>query len=236
MDATPVHCAMEGHSHLYSALVPGSSEARVLHDIMPRDAPLTESREALVRTKLAGRNILLDNPESRRLPKRRRGRPRIPLPKPTDAVVVRAVSEAEPGLRLQDVLGLHRLWAGYMRDVRTASPAAERAQAMLHADYHGAYVRVVQSRVPSRVGLGGVVVQETLRTLVLVRDTAVGGGDKRGYAIVPKAGTVFEVELEMQPGVRESVVRWQLFGDQLVVQSAHRTSRKFKTHASVAMY
>lgn len=61
----------------------------------------------------------------------------------------------------------------------------------------GLHVRVVESTDPSRVGIEGEVVRETMRTLVL--DTGRAGSDSdsdaSGVKQIPKRGTTFEFRL-----------------------------------------
>lgn len=52
----------------------------------------------------------------------------------------------------------------------------------------GLHVRVVESTDPTRVGIEGRVVRETMRTLVIRDDS--------GERVVPKAGSTFEFRLD----------------------------------------
>ncbi|MXR20276.1 ribonuclease P protein component 1 [Halobacterium bonnevillei] len=67
----------------------------------------------------------------------------------------------------------------------------------------GLHVRVVESTDPSRVGIEGEVVRETMRTLVL--DTGRGGSDSdsdvSGVKQIPKRGTTFEFRLTDEAAV-----------------------------------
>lgn len=61
----------------------------------------------------------------------------------------------------------------------------------------GLHARVVESTDPSRVGIEGRVVRETMRTLVFETDPGVSDsdGDGSGVKQVPKRGTTFEFRL-----------------------------------------
>lgn len=118
---------------------------------------------------------------------------------------------------------------------------ASLENALLRADYHGAHLRVVQSKCPSLVGKSGIVVQETLNTVVMMQcDNRALGTSRVCFQfllielslVVPKAGSVFECELGAGLG---SPLRWQLFGDQLRQHSGLRSSKKFKSRNTVSM-
>ncbi len=222
---------MAEHSHLYGKLLDGPS-ADVLQLLSPDDTPLTPERAALMRAKIGTRHVLLDNPEARRLSARAR---KPQAARSRTRLLTRSVAEATPALRTEDVLPLHRQWCAYMRDLRAAVPLPQWPTALLRADYHGALLRVVQARCPSRVGVVGVVVQETQQTFVLLRDAGARPCARSAFAIVPKRGTVFETHFEAHPGVSQSAISWQLCGDQLVAHAALRVTRKYKAHSSVAM-
>lgn len=117
---------------------------------------------------------------------------------------------------------------------------ANLENALLRADYHGAYLRIVQTKCPSLIGKCGIVVQETLNTFVMMQcDSKPLGTVTRPHClmssfaslVVPKAGCVFECALA---GVG-TPLRWQLFGDQLRQHSGLRSSKKFKSRNTVSM-
>lgn len=115
--------------------------------------------------------------------------------------------------------------------------------ALVRADYHGAFLRVVQSKCPLWVGKAGIVVQESMNMFMVVEPSkshitrkALGrlllslGGlliDRPSLGI-PKAGTVFSCQVE-------GLLTWHLFGDQLRQTSGLRSSKKFKSKNSVAL-
>ena len=85
---------------------------------------------------------------------------------------------------------LHNLWIGYIQEVlfgegggisrtlsggntraekgKAAMAGQELAAKVMGADLHGAEIKVVRSRCPSRVGLSGIVIKETKMTFEVV--------------------------------------------------------------------
>lgn len=103
--------------------------------------------------------------------------------------------------------------------------------ALLRADYHGAYLRVVQSKCPSFVGKAGLVLQETMQTFILLEPSS-------RHIIIPKVGSVLACEITLSTSLTSSIggiLRWQLFGDQLRQHSGLRSSKKFKSKFSVTL-
>jgi ribonuclease P protein subunit POP4 len=100
--------------------------------------------------------------------------------------------------------------------------------ALVRADYHGAFLRVVQSKCPSLVGKNGLVVQETLNTFVLIQS------DNRSV-VIPKTGSIFECRLNQPSQSGHKDLEWLLFGDQLRQHSGLRASKKFKPKPSVTL-
>lgn len=96
---------------------------------------------------------------------------------------------------------------------------------MARADYHGSFLRVVQAKCPSTVGISGIVVQETMNTFVIMKNNNTP-------VVIPKGGSVFSCSLETQ---NSSPIEWHLFGDQLKQQSGIRSSKKFKSKPSVTL-
>jgi len=88
---------------------------------------------------------------------------------------------------------------------------------LLRLDWHGASITVHQSAAPERVGVHGIVIQETEQTFKIVSP------DSR-LRVLPKLSTVFTVDLSDD---------WVLVlcGDALRVRSAERSVRKPKRKA-----
>jgi RNase P/RNase MRP subunit p29 len=119
--------------------------------------------------------------------------------------------------RWEVFLPLHKLWLGYVTGLLegcgskgggsggggggglsegSAAAAAAWAQAerrLEGVDLHGAEVRVDACSSPSRVGVNGIVVRDTARTLQLISKSGPGGRD--AMVAVPKRGALFSLEV-----------------------------------------
>ncbi|RDA84337.1 hypothetical protein CP532_4944 [Ophiocordyceps camponoti-leonardi (nom. inval.)] len=122
---------------------------------------------------------------------------------------------------------LHHLWLGYMRetlggDLYTGGPAA--AAKLASAEFHGALVEVVRSGCPSRVGIKGIVVHDRKFVMEIVTE-------KGRLKMVPKEGTTFRCVVPPEQATeKQSSFAFEVLGDQLMIKSADRANRKFKTH------
>lgn len=134
---------------------------------------------------------------------------------------------------------LNKLWTGYAReilgaDVFVGGPNA--AAKLASAEFHGANVEVVRSRCPSRVGIVGIVLRDRKFVMEVITK-------KRGVKVVPKEGTVFRFAVEVpceakleESDDKEAAQRlaqpfiFDMLGDQMMVKSADRANRKFKSH------
>ncbi|KAJ8660516.1 hypothetical protein O0I10_003562 [Lichtheimia ornata] len=116
---------------------------------------------------------------------------------------------------------LHQLWLGYIKELYNQGhdPLVFR-QKLLKADYHGAIFEVIKSTNPSMVGVRGIVVQETQNLFNMITNT-------NQLKRIPKAGTVFSLELPM------CNVRLTIYGQQLLVRSAERAAKKFKPKPTI---
>lgn len=94
------------------------------------------------------------------------------------------------------------------------------AEKFAKADYHGAYIKVVQSRCPSLVGLEGLVIQETEGTFRLMcKDNKL--------RTVPKGHTVFALQH------RSKIVT--IYGNHICFRASERAARKFKMMPTVEL-
>jgi ribonuclease P protein subunit POP4 len=92
------------------------------------------------------------------------------------------------------------------------------AAKLVKAELTGAQLDVVQSSQPQLVGLSGIVVQETMKTVKI----AVPTGSIKS---VPKAGCVF--------GLRVCGRAVRIFGTHMCLRPAERAVRKFKGKATI---
>lgn len=114
-----------------------------------------------------------------------------------------------------------------MRRLISVTQKGNLEHSLIKADYHGAFVRVIQSKCPAFVGTSGIILQETMNTFVLVRPN-----QEKPVVTIPKKGSVFSCSLIKDDG---QTLDWHLFGDQLCQHSGFRSSKKFKSKASVSL-
>jgi RNase P/RNase MRP subunit p29 len=124
------------------------------------------------------------------------------------------------GRRYKDFLPIHSLWLQYMAAVLSKyGPTASLEQVgakVLKADWHGAFVTVLQSATPSQVGHAGIVLVERRNTFLIVTK-------KSELLLLSKAGTLFAMRLN------NMVLK--LNGDGVRVRSSERAVHKFRRRA-----
>jgi len=162
---------------------------------------------------------------------------------------------------------LHTLWVGYVQETlfggagmapratggghvekgKSLMLGQELAAKIMTADLHGAEMKVVRSRCPSRVGIKGIMVKETKMTFEIVTKENMiksefdpfsiqSTANVRGIAI-PKEHSIFEVEVppklpEVPPGTEtiggvKNLV-FQIHGTNFMYRAAERGHKKFK--------
>ncbi|KAI5801449.1 Rof/RNase P-like protein [Peziza echinospora] len=162
---------------------------------------------------------------------------------------------------------LHELWLGYVQDVLfgdggmaprppVGMGSAERGKSMMagqelgakvmSADLHGAEVKIVRSRCPTRVGLKGIIVKETKMTFEVVTKEDVIKSKQpsithrtlvHNHLAIPKEHTVFQIEIPPKvPKLPEGAqtigqnrnLVFQVHGTNFMYRAAERGSKKFK--------
>ncbi|KAI9164270.1 RNase P/RNase MRP complex subunit [Blastocladiella emersonii ATCC 22665] len=124
------------------------------------------------------------------------------------------------------LLPLHQLWEQYMVDLRTstaasgAGPSDQFLAKLVKADFHGALLTVVRATCPTRIGITGIVVQETSNTFKVVTRS-------NELKSVAKEGTVFSLAVKG--------TLYTLFGNQIRYRSSERAARKFKSKPTIDM-
>ena len=114
---------------------------------------------------------------------------------------------------------LRQLWLAYAEDLLEGCTTPEMAAVRLvRADFHGATIRVVQTKTPPLLGLEGTVVQETAAVFKVVTKANV-------CKTVPKAGSIFEVQTS-----RFKVV---LFGMNICQKPSERSKKKNKVKYTI---
>ena len=104
-------------------------------------------------------------------------------------------------------------------DLNNASVCAK----VVKADFNGAQVKVVQAKNQALVGVGGIVVKETVRCLFVINP-------KNEIKNLLKQGSVFEIEL----GDGKRAVK--IWGDNIVFMGSERTKVKFKEKYNLELY
>ncbi|RPB19502.1 ribonuclease P protein subunit p29 [Terfezia boudieri ATCC MYA-4762] len=146
---------------------------------------------------------------------------------------------------------LHTLWVGYVQETlfgdagmapratggghiekgKSLMLGQELAAKIMAADLHGAEMKVVRSRCPSRVGIKGIMVKETKMTFEIVTK-------ENAIKIIPKEHSIFEVEVP--PKLPEVLTRtettgevknlvFQIHGTNFMYRAAERGHKKFKS-------
>lgn len=124
---------------------------------------------------------------------------------------------------------LNHLWSGYMREVLATSGLEGK---LLKADYHGARIKVVQTACPSMLFICGIVIKETRQTFVV-------STEKNQIKTIPKRGTIFEFELDLNASDAATSERqskpfkWEVFGEHFAYRAAERVGKKFKGRSTV---
>ncbi|KAH9854136.1 RNase P/MRP p29 subunit [Lenzites betulinus] len=161
-------------------------------------------------SRVAGRQILLENPvrESKAKKEREAKRARRALDRAQrEAGVLSKKMGQQKGfwrLRKEDTkfhlfLPLHSLWLGYMSELLSLSPqpatrpgdpavampgAAGMQSKLIKADFHGAVVTVRKSKNSCLVGLSGIVVHETENAFKVITQ-------KDQLKMIPKQNSIF---------------------------------------------
>lgn len=127
-------------------------------------------------------------------------------------------------VKYEDVLPMHQIWTDYMSETlelhkpipHINSKGWENfTQTLYKADFHGSYLHIVRSKCPSYVSKRGICIMDTRNTFKIVsKDNIV--------TTVPKRECVFEMTVKN--------VKITLFGKQLCVRPAERSTKKIKSH------
>lgn len=128
-------------------------------------------------------------------------------------------------MRYEQALPLHQLWRGYIREHLDLQEGDEVPQVhekryeefsrqLVKMDLHGAKLRVVQSKCPTLMGLGGICVMDTKNVLKLL-------GEDHRVRTVPKSECVF--------GMHVGNMEFTIFGQHLNMRPAERSVKKIKS-------
>lgn len=136
---------------------------------------------------------------------------------------------------------LHSLWLEYIREILGLNQSAAgsgRGRASHHlnpsaagpqlasADMHGALIQVVRSKCVSRVGLRGIVIQDSKFVFDVITPRNL-------VKSIPKESTAFRITVPIvaQDGLEppEPIV-FEIMGDQFQNRAPDRANKKFKMH------
>lgn len=130
-------------------------------------------------------------------------------------------------MKYDDYKNLNELWNGYMMEqlgdnfkqleysLTPTNPHYDMLSGTIHkSDFHGAKIKVVQSKCASMVGHRGIVIMETKETFSIISKDNI-------LRIIPKATSLFELKWKK--------VRFTIFGKHLKMKSAERSVKKSKT-------
>lgn len=130
-------------------------------------------------------------------------------------------------MKYNDYKNLNELWVGYMEEqlgddfkqleksLTLADPHYDMMSGLIHkSDFHGAKIKVLQSKCSSLVGQKGIVIMETKETFNIISKDNI-------LRIIPKVSSLFELKWKK--------VRFTIFGKHLKMKSAERSVKKLKT-------
>lgn len=132
---------------------------------------------------------------------------------------------SEYGMKYNDLLPLNDLWLKYMKEMLgekffknipqdPLDPNWESVnQQLMKADFHGAEILVIQSKCPSLVGQGGIIIQDTKNAF------RICGKDNR-IRTIPKDVIIMNIHLGQN--------KLELFGKEISIKPTERTVKKFK--------
>ncbi|XP_062127945.1 LOW QUALITY PROTEIN: ribonuclease P protein subunit p29 [Drosophila sulfurigaster albostrigata] len=134
-------------------------------------------------------------------------------------------------LRYEQMLPLHKLWRGYIREHLELEEGDEVPQVhekrydefskqLVKMDFHGAKMRVLQSKCQTLVGLNGICVMDTKNVLKLL-------GEDHVVRTVPKSECVF--------GLNVGNMEFTIFGHHLTMRPAERSVKKIKNYVEPFM-
>lgn len=129
-------------------------------------------------------------------------------------------------MKYEDVLPLHRLWKGYMKEHLGLNEGDEVPQVyqpgydafsklLVKTDLHGSKMSVIKSRCSTLVGISGIVVMDTKNVLKIL-------GKDDHLRTVPKSECVFSMKF----GSMEFII----FGKHLCIRPAERSVKKIKNY------
>lgn len=130
-----------------------------------------------------------------------------------------ALSVVDRNWSYKECKKMHYLWLGYMKNlIKETDPNTNTLQELLlKADFHGAYLRVVQSKCNSFKNLQGIVMMESKNIFQIITVT-------NKIIKIPKKNSIFEVQYMKY--------RITIFGDQFCIKPGFRLIKKFNKYVN----
>lgn len=120
--------------------------------------------------------------------------------------------ENKKQFRYSDFERVHELWLDYARKV-----CNERD--MLRVDLHGCKITCTASKNPTLIGIEGIVVQETMNTFMVIKET-------NALVTIPKRDSLFEFKIDNK--------LFRIHGCNLLFSIKKRIKVKYKDRRSVS--
>ncbi|CCJ30477.1 unnamed protein product [Pneumocystis jirovecii] len=122
---------------------------------------------------------------------------------------------------------LYNLWKEYIKEIIGSDHVFSISQKLLKADMHGANIKVVRSKCPSRVGIEGICIKETKKTFLII------------FVVVPKENSVFSIQVEQildhtksnasQIEENKHIMVFEIIGSHFICRAAERVGKKIKS-------
>ncbi|KAL0206404.1 hypothetical protein P9112_001711 [Eukaryota sp. TZLM1-RC] len=114
---------------------------------------------------------------------------------------------------------MHSLWLDYatssLKEVKSSQAISSK---LITLDWHGASLIVVRSRVPSVIGLRGILIEERANVFLIAK--MCDDGDEYKIVKISKKDSIFEIVV--------GDIRATIFGQNVLCRSAERSCKKFK--------
>lgn len=120
-----------------------------------------------------------------------------------------------------DHIQLNHMWNDYMHQILELDEVPDIysknwesfTQSLYKADFHGSVIKVIRSKCPSYVDKVGICVLDTKNTFKIISENNI-------ITTIPKKECVFEIHVKS--------LRFKIFGKQLCVRPAERSTKKVK--------
>ncbi|KAG5519303.1 hypothetical protein PMAC_001928 [Pneumocystis sp. 'macacae'] len=133
---------------------------------------------------------------------------------------------------------LYNLWKEYIKEIIGSNPTFIISQKLLKADMHGANMKVVRSKCPSRVGIEGICIKETKKTFVLVTK-------KNQQKVIPKENSIFSIQVEQifnhtnsnasEVNENKRIMIFEIMGSHFICRAAERVGKKIKSKSNLEL-